>query len=110
MTTKDYLMQPFKLHKRILRLRRKIEQESEARNKRALRAKEKELIDIYNQKAQDVEGAIAKLKDKRYKDILTRRYLSFQKWDQIALEMAYDYRYVFRLHGYALQKIKFEEK
>lgn len=109
MTTKEFLMQPFKLQKRIIRLRRKLEQETKEAAKLILLAKEEELILIYNQKTQDVKAAIYKINDHRYKEVLERRYLLFQKWDQIALAMAYDSRYIFRLHGYALKKIKMED-
>lgn len=106
MTTKEFLMQPFKLQKRIIRLHRKLEQESKESAKPILLAKEEELILIYNQKTQDVKAAIYKLKDGRHKEVLERRYLLFQKWEQIALAMAYDYRYIFRLHGYALKEVE----
>lgn len=37
-------------------------------------------------------------------EVLERRYLLYQKWEQIAEEMHRDIRWVYRLHGKALEK------
>lgn len=38
-------------------------------------------------------------------DILYRRYIRFQKWEWIAIDMNYNLRWIYRLHGKALKKI-----
>ena len=45
---------------------------------------------------------IQTLDDKRYIDILYRRYVKYEKFEQIALDMGYEYFYICRLHGEAL--------
>lgn len=45
---------------------------------------------------------IQALDDERYVDLLFRRYVKFQKFEQIALDMSYDYVYIRELHGEAL--------
>ena len=45
---------------------------------------------------------IQALDDKRYVEILYRRYVKYDKFDQIALDMSYDYVYLRALHGEAL--------
>ena len=45
---------------------------------------------------------IQSLDDKRYVDVLFRRYVKYQKFEQIALDMSYDYDYIRVLHGEAL--------
>lgn len=63
-----------------------------------LRAK---YIDIFL----EVEKVILTVKDSSEREVLERRYLLFQKWDQIADEMSYTERRVYQLHGNALKKI-----
>lgn len=58
----------------------------------------------------EIEGKIAGIEDGRQREILRRRYLGGQKWEEIAKEMHLDYRWVLRLHGRALQKIEAETK
>lgn len=44
------------------------------------------------------------MQDTRYRDVLTKRYIDGSTWEQIAVEMGYDYFYVKgALHGYALK-------
>lgn len=38
-------------------------------------------------------------------DVLYKRYIQGKKWEEIALEMHYTFRWVLKLHGRALQKI-----
>lgn len=54
----------------------------------------------------DIEGKIAGLEDERQREILRRRYIAGQKWEEIAREMHYGYQWVCKLHGRALLKIK----
>lgn len=43
------------------------------------------------------------LKDGRYREVLTLRYLDGQSWEQVAVTMGYDYYHVHKLHGRALK-------
>ena len=69
-------------------------------------AKVRELMAVLD----EIEGKIAGIEDGRQREILRRRYLGGQKWEEIAKEMHLDYRWVLRLHGRALQKIEAETK
>ena len=59
-----------------------------------------ELVDLKNQ----IIGEIHQLDDQRYIQILEKRYIDQLKWEEIALSMNMDIRWVYRLHGYALQE------
>lgn len=45
---------------------------------------------------------IQALDDKRYVEILYRRYVKYDKFEQIAIDLSYDYVYLRALHGEAL--------
>lgn len=59
----------------------------------------------YIDKYLEIEKIIRSVKDDRLREVLERRYLLYQKWDQIASEMNYTLRRTYQLHGDALQKI-----
>ena len=40
-----------------------------------------------------------------YQTVLEKRYLCFQSWEQIAVEMGYDVRHIYRLHQQALSDV-----
>lgn len=50
----------------------------------------------------EIVEQIQSLDDRRYVDVLFRRYVRYQKFEQIALDMSYDYDYIRVLHGEAL--------
>lgn len=51
----------------------------------------------------EIEGVISRVKDPRYRLLLTLRYLNYKKWEDIADCMDYDeVRWVYRLHKKAL--------
>lgn len=50
----------------------------------------------------EVEGLIDGVKDARLHELLCRRYILRQGFEQIAYEMSYDYRHIRRLHKKAL--------
>ena len=58
----------------------------------------------------EVKAAIDTVPIERDRELLERRYIKGQKWEQIAIDMNYDYRYVLKLHGYALQKVQVDTK
>lgn len=40
-----------------------------------------------------------------YQTILEKRYLCFQNWEQIAVDMGYNVRHLYRMHDEALEKV-----
>ena len=64
-----------------------------------LSAKWDELINL----RETAKKLIDTLKDGRYREVLTLRYLGGQSWEQVAVTMGYTYRGVTGLHGKALK-------
>ena len=64
-----------------------------------LNAKLDELINL----RETAKKLIDTLKDGRYREVLTLRYLDGQSWEQVAVTMGYTYRGVTGLHGKALK-------
>lgn len=62
-----------------------------------------ELIDFKVKVSEEI-GALSDLK---YIEILYKRYIQFFSFEQIAVDMGYSYRYVTKMHGYAL--LEFEK-
>lgn len=56
----------------------------------------------------EIKGAIATVPDWKLREILTRRYILGQKWEQIAWEMSLEFRWVRRLHGRAIAVLTLE--
>lgn len=56
----------------------------------------------------EMEAEIGRLENPVYVEVLTRRYLDFQRYERIAVDMHYSFDYVKNLHGKALRA--FEEK
>ena len=67
-------------------------------------------IDEYVDLTREIEAAIDRIPDGRYRDVLRFRYVNGWTWEKIADEMGYDERWVRRLHGWALLKIKVPDK
>ena len=55
---------------------------------------------------------VNQLEDDRYRMILSERYFQGKKFEQIAVDRGYDIRWIYKLHGQALQAFgdKFPEK
>lgn len=64
-----------------------------------------ELRALYVEKYIEIDKAIRSVQSPTQREVLERRYLLYQKWEQIAEEMHYSSENVFKLHGKALQKI-----
>lgn len=62
-------------------------------------------IDEYMDLTREIEAAIDKVGDDRYRDILRYRYINGWNWERIAQEMHYDVKWLYKMHGRALQKI-----
>lgn len=57
---------------------------------------------------QDVQRAVASVQNETLRLLLEYRYLNGRTWEQIAVNMQYDYRWVLRLHGKALDQLTIE--
>ena len=49
-----------------------------------------------------VSDEIDQLNDDRYKNILHQKYIELKTWKEIAMDMNYNVRYLFHIHGVAL--------
>ncbi|MEZ3453344.1 MAG: hypothetical protein K1W17_03135 [Oscillospiraceae bacterium] len=63
-------------------------------------------IDELTEKRREIECAVGAVPDEVQREVLTRRYLLYQKWEVIAEEMCYSERQIFRIHGTALRALK----
>lgn len=54
---------------------------------------------------QEIRGLIAGVQDDKQRIVLYKRYLEYQKWENIAVELDLDIRWVHRIHGRALNEI-----
>lgn len=62
----------------------------------------------YVDKYIEIDRAIHSVEDTTLREVLERRYLLYQKWEQIAQEMHKDIRWIYRLHGRALDCMKID--
>lgn len=62
----------------------------------------KELIEFTTK----VEGEICSMKNPQYMTVLHKKYILMEPLKQIASEMNFTYRYVTKIHGYALQEFE----
>lgn len=70
---------------------------------------EREIVDEMiwlEEKKNIIISQIESLRDERYRMLLHDRYISFMIWEQIADDMHLDIRYVYKLHGRALQEFQ----
>ena len=54
-----------------------------------------------------IETAITEMPDIRERNLMWLRYVRCLPWDEVALELKYEIRQVFRIHGQALLHIEF---
>ena len=54
----------------------------------------------------DIWNTISKLDNDEYRVLLEKRYLSSERWEEIAVEMGYSIDHIFRMHREALDLIK----
>ena len=52
---------------------------------------------------------IKAVEDTEYQILLEKRYLCFQTWEQIAVDMGYNVRHLYRIHEEALEKVRVPE-
>jgi NifB/MoaA-like Fe-S oxidoreductase len=67
-------------------------------------------IDAAQTTKSEIMAAIKAVSDETLRNVLELRYISGKKWEQIAVETNYDYRYVLKLHGRALQMVELDTK
>lgn len=54
----------------------------------------------------EIMRVVNSIEPAEYRTILEMRYLQFKKWEQIALLMSTDLRWVYRMHGRALNEVQ----
>lgn len=64
-----------------------------------------EIRELCRVKAQ-VREAIDTVEDAREREVLELRYRSYLRWEEIAVQMGYDIRWVYRLHGEGLCHVR----
>lgn len=134
MKAKDYLSQAYKLDRRIdCKLRQTedlrelatratasihAERVSGTKQRSPMENAIVKLIDLEHEINDDIDRlvdmkreiavVISKLPSPSHKILLELRYLEGKTWDEIAKDMDYDIRWVYRLHGKALKEIEAE--
>ena len=63
-------------------------------------------IDTLVDLKRNLSATIKAVGNTEYQTVLEKRYLCFQSWEQIAVEMGYDLRWLYRIHGKALEEVK----
>lgn len=62
-------------------------------------------IDRLIEKRREIEGVIRTVQDESLRVVLEYRYINGKKWEEIALMLGYDWRWILRLHGRALDGV-----
>lgn len=131
MNTKEYLKQAFYLDKNINSKLEQVEKLNElatkatstlsdmpkSSNRGESRLEEiiVKIIDLQEEINKDIDAlidlkreiawTINNVKDKEMRSILEKRYLCFDSWEKIAVDMNYSTHHIFRLHNKALKSI-----
>ena len=63
-------------------------------------------IDALVDLKREMMRVVNSIESAEYRTILEMRYLQFKKWEQIALQMSTDLRWVYRMHGRALNEVQ----
>lgn len=56
--------------------------------------------------SEDAEHMIAQLDDPRHRAVLTAYYLSTKTWEDVARDLSYDVRWVYKLREEALEQLQ----
>ena len=70
--------------------------------KNEIAAEVKRLVD----KQREIESNIEKINDRRLEVVLKYKYINGATYEQIADQMGYSYKQIYRLHRYALKKLQ----
>ena len=65
----------------------------------------KDVVELVALKKEIVE-VIKQVGNTEYQTLLEERYICFSTWEQIAVDMGYELRYIHKLHGKALDEVK----
>ena len=63
-------------------------------------------IDALVDKKLEISRTIAQVRDVLYRLVLEKRYLTFNTWEEIAVDLHYSVRSVQRIHGRALEVVE----
>lgn len=63
-------------------------------------------IDSYVDRKREVSSIIERIQDVDQSKVISKRYLLYEPWEQIAIEMGFTYRHITRIHGEALQTVR----
>lgn len=66
------------------------------------------LLQEMNTARQKAEEIISSVPNPTQREVLTRRYIIGQRWEDIAECMHYNLKWVYKLHGRALEKLTIE--
>lgn len=61
-------------------------------------------IDTLVELKREIVKVIKRIDNPEYQTLLELRYLCFKSWEQIAVDMGYELRYLHKLHGRALEQ------
>lgn len=64
-----------------------------------------EKIDEFVDLQREIMHVIDKVPNSKHRTLLTNRYLNFQAWELIAIEMGYSVHHVYKLHNEALDVV-----
>lgn len=67
-----------------------------------LREVQRDLVDKLWTKRIEIERIIFMIENATFAELLQRKYIRLQKWEDIATDMKFDSRYIYKLHGKAL--------
>lgn len=70
-----------------------------------LREVQRDLVDKLWTKRIEIERIIFMIKNATFAELLQRKYIRLQKWEDIATDMKFDSRYIYKLHGKALVEV-----
>lgn len=58
----------------------------------------------------EILEAIATLEDAKYRTLLIAYYINCKSWEEVAQDLGYEVRWIYKLHGRALQDIEIHYK
>lgn len=70
-----------------------------------LREVQRDLVDKLWAKRIEIERIIFMIENATFAELLQRKYIRLQKWEDIATDMKFDSRYIYKLHGKALVEV-----
>lgn len=63
------------------------------------------MVDLKN----EILNAISTIDDEEYRIVLEKRYINYESWEDIALDMGCGVDNIYKIHGRALKKMKISE-